>query len=402
MKVLVLNASALHLGFLGCYGNEWIETPQLDRLAAESIVFDQHYADNPGDIGEEQSCWTGRYRFPYPQSEGSKMGTRHPGLGRLLEEREISVARVQAASSAEGLATASWKSIADKTLRELNRLESQDQWLLWVDLSTLAPPWQIPGEFLSRYFAEGTDEEDQPLLPWLDPSVGLLDLADAQALERLQNTYGAVVTHFDSRLGLLLDQLEERGLRDEALVCVTAGSGLSLGEHGIVGPCRPWLHEEMLHLPLMVRLPQGAEAGRRVLGLTQPVDLPPTLLEAFDLPAPTWAHGHSLWSLMRGQKEQVRVYACAGMQTGETIEWALRTPRWGSMLPVYFAADDAPRQPQLYLKPDDRWEVNNVRQHHLDLAEHLEQTLRGFVEASRRPEPLQPPELPEHGAEQLK
>jgi hypothetical protein len=62
-------------------------------------------------------------------------------------------------------------------------------------------------------------------------------------------------------------------------------------------------------------------------------------------------------------------------------------------MPVSSSAGVA-AESELYVKPDDRWEVNNVRQHHLELAERLEQTLRGFVEATRHPGPLRPPELP--------
>src|SRR5208337_2915755 len=62
MKVLVVVAGGLHLGYLGCYGNLWIETPCLDRLAAEGIVFDQHYADCPAS--NFRTSWTGRYCFP--------------------------------------------------------------------------------------------------------------------------------------------------------------------------------------------------------------------------------------------------------------------------------------------------------------------------------------------------
>src|SRR5947209_3244073 len=61
MKILCLSASGLHLGYVGCYGNEWIDTPTLDRLAAEGVVFDQHYADS---VGSSRSCWTGRYDLP--------------------------------------------------------------------------------------------------------------------------------------------------------------------------------------------------------------------------------------------------------------------------------------------------------------------------------------------------
>src|SRR5438874_2724726 len=80
MKILVLNAGALHLGYLGCYGNEWVATAALDRLAAEGVVFDQHYADRPGSA---RSCWTGRYQFPLPQP--AEPPAPAPDLRALLE-----------------------------------------------------------------------------------------------------------------------------------------------------------------------------------------------------------------------------------------------------------------------------------------------------------------------------
>jgi len=53
MKVLVLVASGLPAGYLGCYGNEWLPTPAIDGLAAGGIAFDQHYADQPTTVGVE-------------------------------------------------------------------------------------------------------------------------------------------------------------------------------------------------------------------------------------------------------------------------------------------------------------------------------------------------------------
>ena len=46
MNVIVVVCNSLHLGFLGAYGNAWIETPNLDRLASEGIVFDHHFPEN--------------------------------------------------------------------------------------------------------------------------------------------------------------------------------------------------------------------------------------------------------------------------------------------------------------------------------------------------------------------
>ena len=63
MNVVVVICNSLHLGFIGAYGNAWIETPNLDRLAAEGIVFDHHFPENVTTLPTRRSWWTGRYGF---------------------------------------------------------------------------------------------------------------------------------------------------------------------------------------------------------------------------------------------------------------------------------------------------------------------------------------------------
>src|SRR5450631_2456953 len=58
MNVIVVVCNGLHLGFLGAYGNGWIETPHLDRLAAEGVVFDHHFPENLTTIPTRRSWWT--------------------------------------------------------------------------------------------------------------------------------------------------------------------------------------------------------------------------------------------------------------------------------------------------------------------------------------------------------
>ena len=43
----------------------------------------------------------------------------------------------------------------------LERLEQRDNWLLWIDLATLLPPWNVPAEFQEPYFTEESPEEDE-------------------------------------------------------------------------------------------------------------------------------------------------------------------------------------------------------------------------------------------------
>jgi len=403
MKVIVLVLRGLHSGYVGCYGNGWIATPGLDRLAAEGIVFDQHYTDCP-DSGAAWLAWQAGalgvpdLRFEPDDAELLKLLRRRGAQTRLV----IDVSHPLHLGFAEG-----WdfmhrvdppvdcgrprEQLLAAVRRALAELSDCDRFLLWIDSALLLPPWRVPAEYLDVYFheqisdddAEGCEDEITPLEPLLDPVPGPLPEPANESFARLQSSYAAAVTYADDAVGWLLDALREHQLADKTLLVVTSDRGQALGEHGIVGPFRPWLHDELIHVPLVVRMPGGDAAGRRIAGLTQPVDLFPTLLDTFDVAAPP-CDGHSLLPLVRGDLEAVRSHAICGLPLDDREEWALRTPEWAFLLPATVPANDPPRPPQLYVKPDDRWEVNNVIQHHLDLAERFEQTLRSFMAAPRR------------------
>ena len=219
MKVIVIDVCGLHVGYLGCYGNDWIATPNLDRLAAEGIVFDQHYADSPGDESGLRSRWTGRYRFPLPGAAATSNGGEAQDLPSLLEAQQLAWCRVGDAGDREQC----WESACDA----LDRLATQDNWLLWIDLPELGPPWEMPEECLQPYFAEEADEDEEPLEPWLDPPAGPVDAHDFIAVSRLQNTYAAVVTALDDQLGRFSGRVQERGLADEMLLIITGDRGLA-------------------------------------------------------------------------------------------------------------------------------------------------------------------------------
>jgi hypothetical protein len=177
-------------------------------------------------------------------------------------------------------------------------------------------------------------------------------------------------------------------------VLVTAHCGLDVPERRKLFPTWSELHEEVIHIPLVWRLPGGAEAGRRVLALTQPVDAAPTLCDLLGAPSMP-VHGSSLMPLLTGKTGQIRTYACAGLFRGGAAELALRTPQWSFHLPLQPPADEGSRQPLLYVNPDDRWEVNDLHQHYADWCAWLESCARGFARATQTEGLFQPPLLPD-------
>lgn len=390
MRVLVLDVPALHLGYLGCYGNDWAPTPGLDRLAAEGVVFDQHYADC---LDPTPSPWTGCYHWP---PEGA---TCAPGVHRLLADVLAAHGMLWMHVDATTVATSDAEAFTDleRTLEgvlgAIQRIPARASGVVWAELPGLYPPWRAPAAFLSRYLDRestlaGAGEES--LSPLRTAPVGSIDPEDFLLWERVQLTYAGAVAYVDSGLQRLVEELGRRRLLDQMALILTSRRGLALGEHGIIGDCRPWLHEEVIHLPLILRLPGAEHAGRRVGALTQPVDLCPTILDVMDVAAPK-LHGNSLLPATDGDVAGGRAYTFSGWWLGGEREWAIRTPQWAFLLPTGPAS---PREAQLYLKPEDRWEVNNVAQQHPDLCAGLQQVVKDFVGACCQRGSLVPPALP--------
>ncbi len=358
MKIVVIEAIGLHLAYLGCYGNDWVATPNLDRLASEGVVFDWHIADAPAlttmKPWDKRSVGTGIYSF-------FSVAASFPG-------KTIAPCVVCC------------KALSSFAAKAARALGTNEPWL-WIKGPSLLPPWRLDDELLEAYFDE--DDVEEGLTPWTDPPLDVVKLNEAEVLQ-LQNTYAAAVTVFDAQLGAVLARVG-----DDVLLCVTARSGLPLGEHGMIGAPRPWLHDELVHVPLLLRLPKRMNRGMRIDALTQPVDLLPTFLEALGQPLLPF-HGSSLWPLLRGEVEMVRPYAVAGDYVNDQSSWLLRSPDRAFHLPIL--AEPA-RAPQLFVKPEDRWEVNDLYQQQIESADALERALRAFAKACWQPGPLTYPQI---------
>src|SRR5205823_4132788 len=139
MKILVLDVPGLHLGYLGCYGNDWVGTPNIDRLAAESVVFDRHFFDvqQPAPF-----AWTGHCPCPVPQPSPAAGGA---SLGQILQEQNVS----------HGLQGSSDLPVSTKTVPKVvaKVLKSAAATLsfLWARFPCLAPPWHLPADLLDSY-----------------------------------------------------------------------------------------------------------------------------------------------------------------------------------------------------------------------------------------------------------
>jgi arylsulfatase A-like enzyme len=117
-----------------------------------------------------------------------------------------------------------------------------------------------------------------------------------------ENRYEGEITYVDNYLGVILERLEELGLTDKTLVVATSDHGSEFKEHGFLEK-KLNLYEEILQVPMLMRLPGVLPAGLRVAGQAQTVDLMTTILDICGFNAPEGIDGRSMLGRIRGDEQ---------------------------------------------------------------------------------------------------
>ncbi|NIR01581.1 MAG: sulfatase-like hydrolase/transferase, partial [Gemmatimonadales bacterium] len=129
---------------------------------------------------------------------------------------------------------------------------------------------------------------------------GSPDLLSAADLRFLRDLYDGEIRHTDRYLGLFFEWLLEQPWGKNTIVIVTADHGEALGGHGTISHGGT-PYQEVARVPLLIRLPDGRWAGRRVAQPVALVDLLPTVLELAGVGVPQGPVGRSLLPALHGE-----------------------------------------------------------------------------------------------------
>lgn len=397
-NAICLVIDGLHAGYLGPYGNTWLSTPHWDRLASESILFDFAFIDSPDLAKLCRSYWSGVHAACRDPAAGGRWQTlasrlESAGINSILVTDDPAVAEHPLAQDfgellcVAGRDAATVPPLAD-TIEEtalarffgrvLGRIEElTEPFLMWVHCGTLGSVWDAPLSWRQALMDEELDDQEKPgtfgaLGETAPPGGRLSSDFDPDELLVLRRAYAAQVQVLDACLGAFDQSLSDTGLVNRALVAVAGARGFPLGEHRRLGWTEIDLHEELIHLPWLMRFPDRLGASSRTPALVQPPDLAMTLATWFGMPgeADSESIGRDLAPLARGEVDELRdrVLIVASDQSR-----ALRTPAW--LLRRSAPATSAAVQVELFVKPDDRWEVNEVRDRCPAVAAELEERL---------------------------
>ena len=171
--------------------------------------------------------------------------------------------------------------------------------------------------------------------------------------------YDGGVASADRYVGDLLAFLREAGLYDRATIVLTSDHGEELGERepgGVFGKHGHSLYEEMVGVPLIVKLPHQAHAGTRVRPPAPAVDVMPTILDVLGIPAAAAAgmEGRSLRPMWEGRETGGR-YAFSEALAYESEQKSVRTDRYKYILEV--PEGEVERHGRRYLPATPAWQL---------------------------------------------
>jgi arylsulfatase A-like enzyme len=153
-----------------------------------------------------------------------------------------------------------------------------------------------------------------------------VELSDAE-LAHIVSLYDDDVADADESVGALLQELEDEGLRDHTLVALTGDHGEELYDHDFYFFHSWSIHDSVLRVPLVLRLPGRLPAGRELDGVVENIDIAPTLFALLDLEIPESFEGRNLEPDVSAPGPDEHVARTAFSELGPGI-FSLRTPRW--------------------------------------------------------------------------
>jgi arylsulfatase A-like enzyme len=379
-NAIVIVVDRLSAGYLGPYGNTWIDTPEFNRLASQSAVFDFALIDSPDLSDVYRSYWRDRA----PTSGGGPAGLAGSlaaaGITTQLVTDEPVVARhALSAGFGDRLLLAPARAVACDDIGQTHLaqlfaaavevLESlRPPFLLWVHARAMQGPWDAPYSFRQQFVE---DEDPDPPPDVHPPSLRLPDNFDPDELWGWMRAYAAQIVVLDQLCGALLETLTQHPAAGSTLLAWTSSRGYPLGEHQRMGEADAALYNELLHVPWMLRHPLGNQAGVRHAGLVQPIDLPTTLRGWWNPPGELGPESsRDLLSDLDREGIETRPYALAtavGQRAVRTKHWFLRRPGGGPS--------------ELYVKPDDRFEANEISSRCPEAVAELEAILESSEES---------------------
>lgn len=354
MNVIFIMSDSFRHDNLSCYGPTPVKAPNLDRLAQQSIVFDNAYLGSFPTVPNRLDTMIGRFSFtqyqwqplpadavtlpkllsasgiitqmivdtPHLIGEGFNYCRDFDGWewirGQETDRWKTSPRDIKLPAAPDKLRTpeiikrhyrnsAWWQDEADTCVARTMQTACQwlednqdlDKFFLWIDTFDPHEPWNPPQQYIDLY--ESGYQGESPVYP---PYAFWRDVMSEAELTHACNCYRAEASLVDHWIGVLLDKLDALGMTEDTAVIFASDHGFLHGEHGHIGKSyiretngrqayeSIRMYDDIRRVPLLMRLP-GDPGGRHIPALVQSPDLMPTILELDGLVSSEPVNGQS-------------------------------------------------------------------------------------------------------------
>lgn len=401
---------------LGAYGNGICQTPNIDRIAREGMLFrDAHHMGSwAGAV-----CFPSRTMIMTGRSVWNLPGVRPGGTAETRQTAALEAARtsmpalfrtagydtfrtckqgntfgpanrhfqtnhddgdMRAGNDEHGSA---WH--ADRALDFLKEREldggKKNPFLMYLGFSHPHDPRNGKPELLQKYGAVNTDVPPDTVNPSAPPLpvsylpahpfhhghpnlrdevavAGVLtDRSEATIRNELGREY-ACIENIDNQIGRVLEKIEALGELENTYVIFTSDHGIAVGRHGLVG--KQNLYEHTWRVPFLVRGP-GIQPGSEASGYVYLMDILPTMCDLAGITTPSSVDGTSFRSVLEGKENRIRD-VLYGVYFGGTKPGIRSVKQDGWKLIKYDALDGKVRETQLFDLRENPHEL--LKQHH--------------------------------------
>jgi len=355
---------------LGCYGNKIVRTPNLDRMAANGVIFTNAYASSPVSSPSRQSLLTSKYPHATGVSllESSFKDYGNETIAEHLKQFGYTTALIGKTHFNNGIDKAPSHGfdmycdmeafreyqIINKPQNVPDSIKSRNKWtpfvvparewlnadmipesyfdkdafdtflansaasyigskksdkfFLWLAFHVPHSPFNFPVEYIGKY-----NPRDIIVLEgspeddrWVPAIFRDLSLQENQGI--IASCYTSI-EYMDKNIGIVLDELKKQGIEDETLVIYLGDQGYLLGEHKRFEKHTMW--EESIKAPLVIQTGSHFNNGVTLDHLTQFIDVVPTILDLLGMPPMKDAMGKSFVPALKGKKDEYNEYVFA-------------------------------------------------------------------------------------------
>lgn len=289
-NILLVTIDTLRADYLSCYGGSRVQTPNIDRLASEGVLFAKAFAHNVVTLPSHVNILTGTYPTYHGvrDNAGFRLSEDALLISEILKQEGYNTAAVIGAFPLDdrfGLdqgfdlyddfygdtahshdmffVERPADKVVDIALEWVNK-QGDSPWFCWVHLFDPHSPYDPPEVFKEKY------PDDH---------------------------YGGEAAFVDQQLGRLFDALGGGAVIDEPVIIITSDHGESLGEHGELTH-GVFAYNSTLHIPFIIHQSRFFAEAKIIRETVGHIDILPTILDILDLKIPEVVQGRSLLPLI--------------------------------------------------------------------------------------------------------